>query len=92
MYRCFIASLRFAILPQSGRGRGGVFRLLRLAFQLVHLRREHQVNGFMGCDCHIDRVFSRFIDLFNLPPKRAALSRAEVQLTAACALVGSSSR
>jgi len=27
---------------------------LHIPFQLVHLRVEHQVNGFMGCDCHIE--------------------------------------
>jgi hypothetical protein len=31
--------------------------LLHLALQLEHRRGEHQVNGFMGCDCHIERCF-----------------------------------
>jgi hypothetical protein len=26
---------------------------LHIPFQLEHLRVEHQVNFFMGCDCHI---------------------------------------
>jgi hypothetical protein len=28
--------------------------LLHIPFQLEHLRVEHQVDFFMGCDCHIE--------------------------------------
>jgi hypothetical protein len=28
-----------------------------IALQLVHLRMEHQVNRFMGCDYNIDETY-----------------------------------
>jgi transposase len=30
-----------------------------LSLQLVDLRMEHQVNGFMGCDYNIERLINR---------------------------------
>jgi len=39
---------------------------LHIALQLEHLRGEHQVNGFMGCDCHIELTFKRWKSLLAL--------------------------
>ena len=30
---------------------------MHVPFQLEHLRVEHQVDFFMGCDCHIELIF-----------------------------------
>jgi hypothetical protein len=30
---------------------------LHVSLQLLRLRLDHQVNRFMGCDCHIDLYF-----------------------------------
>jgi hypothetical protein len=30
---------------------------MHVSLQLLHLRVDHQVNRFMGCDCHIESVF-----------------------------------
>jgi len=48
--------LRHAILAEGRRCRCGARRLLHIALQLEHLRGEHQVNGFMGCDCYIEQL------------------------------------
>jgi hypothetical protein len=31
--------------------------LLHIPLQLLHLCTNHQVNRFMGCDCHIEETF-----------------------------------
>jgi hypothetical protein len=36
----------------NGACRAGL--LPHIPLQLVHLRLDHQVNRFMGCDCHIE--------------------------------------
>jgi len=28
-----------------------------IPLQLLHLRLDHQINGFVGCDCHIEFLF-----------------------------------
>jgi len=28
-----------------------------IPLQLLHLRLDHQINGFVGCDCHIEQGF-----------------------------------
>ena len=46
--------LRHSIVAERRRCRCGARMPLHIALQLEHLRGEHQVNGFMGCDCHIE--------------------------------------
>ena len=41
------------------------------SLQLVDLRMEHQVNGFMGCDYNIELVFKRMKQLLRLNQLRS---------------------
>jgi hypothetical protein len=42
------------LLEEPENGETGLFPYVPL--QLLHLRLDYQVNRFMGCDCHIERV------------------------------------
>src|SRR5262245_6229338 len=57
MRRCFIVHLRHRILAESGRWRRITRPFPRASFQLEHLCLEHQINFFMGSDCHIESLF-----------------------------------
>jgi hypothetical protein len=37
-----------------------------IPLQLLHLCLDHQINGFVGCDCHIELVFKRLKSLASL--------------------------
>lgn len=54
MRRFFIDILRRGILAESGRRSRIVGTLLHIPLQLEDLRLEHQINFFMGSDCHIE--------------------------------------
>ena len=52
---CFIGFLPLFILreePENGETELAVFPL-----HLLRLRLDYQVNGFMGCDCHISGCY-----------------------------------
>src|SRR5262249_48219705 len=71
MRRCFIVHLRRGILAESERWSRITGSLLHIPFQLEYLRLEHQVNFFMGCDCHIELLFKRYKSLLDLDRLRA---------------------
>jgi len=43
------------VLEELQNGETGLSAHMPL--QLLHLRLDHQVNRFMGCDCHIEETF-----------------------------------
>jgi hypothetical protein len=51
--------------------------LSHVPFQLVHLRLDHQVNPFMGCDCHIELIFKSWKSYLHL----ATLTTKKVETT-----------
>src|SRR5713101_5896753 len=53
MVRCFMVSLRHSIMAEGACSRSGARRRLSRPLQFEHLRVEHQVNGFLGCDYNI---------------------------------------
>src|SRR5215469_9807528 len=55
MCRRFITHLHQEILTEGERSSRVAGALSRRPFQLEHLGVEHQVNFFMGCDCHIEK-------------------------------------
>jgi hypothetical protein len=56
MNKCFIIPLRTSILmEENDYGEAGL--ALHVPLQLLHLCLDHQVNRFMGCDCHIEVFF-----------------------------------
>jgi hypothetical protein len=72
----------------AGRAQNGETGLsLHVPLQLLHLRRDHQVNFFMGCDCHIEVFFRTFKHPFGCRNLRSR-SAAHAQLELEWALVG----
>jgi hypothetical protein len=59
----------------------------RIPLQLLHLRLDHQVNRFMGCDCHIEVFFRTFKQTFGCRKLRRRAAR-NAQLELDWALVG----
>ena len=56
MRSCLIGLLHpLILLEEPANGETGLAPHLPL--QLLHLRLDHQVNRFMGCDCHIEVFF-----------------------------------
>jgi hypothetical protein len=53
---CFIGFLQLSILREKPEN-GETPLLLHLPLQLLHLCPNHQVNRFVGCDCHIEQGF-----------------------------------
>ena len=53
MNKCFIVPLQTSILME-GNNDSETALSLHVPLQLLHLRLDHQVNRFMGCDCHIE--------------------------------------
>jgi hypothetical protein len=53
---CFIGLLQFPILLEEPKN-GETTLLLHLPLHLLHLRLDHQVDRFVGCDCHIEFLF-----------------------------------
>ena len=46
-----------------------------IPLQLLHLRLDHQINGFVGCDCHIE-MFTRSMNISTPRQKiRATISQ-----------------
>ena len=56
MNKCFIVPLQPSILREKNDD-GETALSLPVSLQLLHLRWNHQVNRFMGCDCHIELFF-----------------------------------
>lgn len=56
---CFIGLLHPLILPEEPEN-GETGLAPHIPLQLLHLRLDHQVNRFMGCDCHIELFFRWF--------------------------------
>jgi len=54
--RCFIVPLQISLLMEETND-GETALSMHVSLQLLHLRVDHQVNRFMGCDCHIELVF-----------------------------------
>jgi hypothetical protein len=50
---CFIGLLHFPILLEESEN-GEIELTPHIPLQLLHLCLDHQVNRFMGCDCHIE--------------------------------------
>jgi hypothetical protein len=50
---CFIVPLPISILMERNND-GETALSLHVPLQLLHLRLDHQVNRFMGCDCYIE--------------------------------------
>jgi hypothetical protein len=48
--------LQFPILLEEPKS-GETTLLLHFPLQLLHLRLDHQVDRFVGCDCHIEQGF-----------------------------------
>ena len=44
---------------------------LPVPLQLLHLRLDHQVNRFMGCDCHIEIAIKRWKSVLDVDALRA---------------------
>ena len=44
-----------------------------IPLQLLHLRLDHQINGFVGCDCHIEQGF-KVIKRAGWPWQRTRMS------------------
>jgi hypothetical protein len=53
---CFIGRLHPFIVEETPEN-GETTLLLHLPLQLLHLCPNHQVNRFVGCDCHIEQGF-----------------------------------
>ena len=53
---CFIGLLHPFIVREAPEN-GETTLLRHLPLQLLHLRMDHQVNRFVGCDCHIEQGF-----------------------------------
>jgi hypothetical protein len=53
---CFIGRLHPFIVEEIPEN-GETTLLLHLPLQLLHLCPNHQVNRFVGCDCHIEQGF-----------------------------------
>jgi hypothetical protein len=58
MCSCFIRLLHLIILLEEPEN-GETGLSLRVPLQLLHLRLDYQVNCFMGCDCHIERIMRK---------------------------------
>jgi hypothetical protein len=56
MNNCFIVPLQTSILIEENDD-GETALSLPVPLQLLHLRLDHQVYRFMGCDCHIEVYF-----------------------------------
>ena len=65
MNNCFIVPLQTSILIEENDD-GETALSLHAPLQLLHLRLDHQVYRFMGCDCHIELVFKRLKSLAHL--------------------------
>src|SRR6516165_9448299 len=50
MVRCFMMSLRYAIMAEGASSGSRARRRLSRPLQFEHLGVEHQINGFLGCD------------------------------------------
>ena len=48
-----MVSLRHPIMAEGARSSSGARQRLSRPLQFEHLRVEHQVNGFLGCDYNI---------------------------------------
>src|SRR5215470_10944575 len=57
MVRCFIVSLRHAIMAEGASSGSRARQRLSRPWPFAHLRVEHQVNGFLGCDYNIALLF-----------------------------------
>jgi hypothetical protein len=53
---CFIGRLHPFIVREAPEN-GETTLLLHIPLQLLHLCPNHQVNRFVGCDCHIEFLF-----------------------------------
>jgi hypothetical protein len=56
MNKCFIVPLQTSILLEENNDAATALSL-HVPLQLLHLCLDHQVNHFMGCDCHIELFF-----------------------------------
>jgi hypothetical protein len=54
---CFIGRLHPFIVEETPEN-GETTLLLHIPLQLLHLCPNHQVNRFVGCDCHIEQGFT----------------------------------
>lgn len=74
MCRCFITSLPRLILREERSGNSSARVFPHLALQLEHLRMEHQVNGFMGCDHNIENWWKWLKAMYKIkePMSRSA--------------------
>jgi Transposase Tn5 dimerisation domain len=54
--KCFTVPLQPSILTKENDADETALSL-HVALQLLHLRLNHQVYRFMGCDCHIEMFF-----------------------------------
>ena len=67
---CFIVPLQlFIFKEENDDGETGLAR--HVSLQLLHLRRNHQVYRFMGCDCHIDLAIKRWKSVLDVDALRA---------------------
>jgi len=64
MNKCFIVLLQTSILMEENND-GETALSLPVPLQLLHLRWNHQVDRFMGCDCHIEVFFRTFKHTFG---------------------------
>ncbi len=52
--------------------------------QLLHLRLDRQVNGFMGCDCHIEELHRGLKQLTGSEQCQCRAARAQRNHLACC--------
>jgi hypothetical protein len=83
MNKCFIVPLQISILMEENND-GETALSLHVPLQLLHLRLDHQVNRFMGCDCHIEELHRGLKQLTGSEKCQCRAARAQRNHLACC--------
>ena len=83
MNKCFIVPLQTSILmEENDDGEAGL--ALQVPLQLLHLSLDHQVNRFIGCDCHIEELHRGLKQLTGSEKCQCRAARAQRNHWACC--------
>jgi hypothetical protein len=83
---CFIGLLHFLILLEEPEN-GETGLAPHIPLQLLHLRLDHQVNRFMGCDCHIELCIKELKSAMGLGQHQVTKDVARVERSVAVAVM-----
>src|SRR6266850_2152798 len=81
--KCFIVPLQISILMEENND-GETALSLHVPLHLLHLRLDHQVNRFMGCDCHIEELHRGLKQLTGSEQCQCRAARAQRNHLACC--------